>query len=615
MRYEFGEFVLDTDRQTLARSGEPGIPLAGKAYDTLLYLVTHPGEALDKDRLLAALWPGTVVEENSLTQVISTLRPLLGEVRGEHRYILTLPRKGYRFVAPVSTAGPELVATAPANGAAPPVTGGGRRRLIVAAGMVVLLVALGVATTYLYRRSTAAIHSIAILPFKPLVPADRDPALELGMADALIGELGRGGGRQVAPLSSVRRFGGLDQDPIEAGRLLKVDAVLEGSIQRQGDRLRISARLLRVADAQQLWTQAFDQTFTGIFEVQDTLAQRIAAALPASGAPATPAAARGTQNPEAFARYASGRFAFLRLTETSLGQALELYQQALTLDPDYALAYTGLADCYALLSVLGAHDPRTFLPQARQAADKALALDPQLAAAYTARGQIRSIYDHDWRGGLADFDHAIELDPRYASAYFYRGLVYGGQGRYEPSRLQFDKAQRLEPFVLARPSAAALMLLYQHRYDEGIAALRQILALDERFDLARGFLVRLLIAKGDAAAALHEIEGRELITQGSRGFRAESLAIAGRRAEAQRELERVLALAKQQYVPAYDIAMIYAAFQDADNTLLWMGRAYEDRSTLMGAMGQEPLLDFLHQDPRFVEYVSRYEMPHDASTP
>ena len=614
MRYEFGDFIFDAGRLTLARRGESAIPLAGKPYDALLYLLEHPDQALDKDTLLAAVWPGAIVEENSLTQVISTLRQLLGETRGEHRYIVTLPRKGYRFIAPVkrvteSPAPPESAPSAPVAPSASAVAAPRRRATPMLIALSLVLASLAAWHWWLRPAPPPVIQSLAILPFKPLVASERNPALELGMADALIGQLAQGG-QVISPLSSVRRFDHLDQDPVEAGRQLKVDAVLDGSIQRQGDHLRVSVRLLRVADAKQLWSESFDETFTGIFDVQDAIARRVTAAF-AARAKADPGTHPGTRNVRAYELYSAGRFAFMRLSEASLLQALDLYNQALNEDPHYALAYTGVADGYTLLSVLGLRDPRTVLPQARSSVDRAIELDPNLAAAYASRGQIRGIYDRDWQGALEDFNRAIALEPTYASAYFYRGIIYGVQGQFDRSRAEFKTAQQLEPFVLARPAAAALQLLYQRRYDQGIDELRAVLRLDDRFDLARGFLVRLLLAKGDTAAALEEIQGRQIRAQGAYGFRAEALALSGQRDAAHAELDRVLALSHQQYVPAYDIAMMYAALRDTENTLVWIGRAYEDRSTLMGAMGLEPLLDFLHDDPRFIDYVRRNEAQRD----
>ncbi len=571
----------------------------------------HAGEPLSKDALLQALWPAVIVEENSLSQVISSLRQLLGEAPGQNRYIATLPRKGYRFVAPVTAAATEtqplLSPPPPAGMRPPPSTTRAARWAWFALGLSLLAASGG----WMYWRSTQAvsrIQSLAILPFKPVVASDRDESLELGMTDSLIAQIGQRSGHRVAPLSSVRRMGGVDQDPIEAGRRLHVDAVLDGSLQRHGERLHVNARLLRVRDGKQLWSQTFDETFTGIFDVQDKIAARIASAMSLQSLDTESSRLlHGTQDAEAYSLFASGRFAYFRLTEPSLLQGIDAFEQAIVRDPQYALAYAGLADCYSLLAVLGTRDPRAVFPQARAAVDKALELDPQLAAAYVSRAQIRGIFDRDRPGALDDLNHASTLDPQYAAAYFYRGLLYGARGEFARSQAEFDHAQGLEPYVLARPAAAALQLMYARRYAEAIRRLRHVLELDDRFDLARGFLIRVYLADGDAAAALAELSGRTLHAQGSFGFLASALAIAGRIDEARAEVARVVDLSKQRYVPAYDIAMAYAALRDPDATLRWLAAAYEDRSTLLGSMQFEPLLDFLHADPRFAAFIRRTE--------
>lgn len=611
--FEFGDFELDVDQQRLSRrDASSSVPLTGKAFDTLVYLVEHAGEPLDKDTLLEAIWPGVVVEENSLTQVISSLRQLLGEERGENRYIATLPRKGYRFVAEVRRCE-----------ALPPMQPRKRRGQWLSGVMFLLLAAFALAAVLLQlsqsARTPAPVRKLAILPFKPLVPEQGNPSLEFGMADSLISQLAQRDDTLVAPLSSVRRYAAVDQDALAAGRELGVDTVLDGLIQRQDDQLRVSARMLRVRDGRQLWTQTFDEPFTDIFEVQDAIAKRIAAALSLRGPSAETLARRhGTQDPEAYALYASGRFAFSRLTEPTLLQAIQFYEQAVTRDPNYARAYAGIADCYSLLGVIGTRAPRATFPHARAAADKALELDPQLAAAYTARGQIRAVYDFDTRGALEDLDRAVQLDPEYASIYFYRGVVYSAQGDVERSRQEFLRAQQLEPDVLAAPAAAALSLMYARRYDEAIAELRRILALADGFELARGFLVRTLLAKGAYDEALQELQGRSIQTLGSHGFLAQALALAGKRDEARAELDRVLALSKQQYVSAYDVAMIYAAFREPDKTLEWLNRAVDERATALGAVALDPLLDFLQTDPRFPALIQRiglYRQPLQATPP
>jgi DNA-binding winged helix-turn-helix (wHTH) protein/TolB-like protein/Tfp pilus assembly protein PilF len=619
--YEFGDFALDVGQQRLLRrdTGE-AIPLTGKMFDTLVYLVEHAGETLDKDVLLQSIWPGVIVEENSLTQNISTLRQMLGEVRGENRYIATISRKGYRFVAKV-TRRDELAPPSPAEmsnaspPAAAPVSTG--RRIGVALAVVAVLIVV-VATIGLFFTPTAprkpapvASQTLAILPFKPLLPAERNESLELGMAESLISSLGRYSPQAIRPLSSVRRYAALDQDAIAAGRELGVDTVLDGSLQRRGDRLRVSARLLRVADGRQLWAQSFDQDFTTIFDVQDVIAARVAQALSVrwAGSGSTRGAPY-TRDSEAYSLYASGRFAWTRQNEPGLLQAIAFFEHAIARDPNYALAYSGLADSYAVLGVFGIRAPHEVFPKARSAVDQALSIDPDLAAAHSALGHIKVQYEHDWEGAAREYARAIQLDPALALTYHRRGLLYAMQGDIDRAVAASERAQQLEPLWLWPRTAAGNFLYYAKRYDESIRLLEQVLALDDRTDSARSSLIRDLIVKADYERALAEIDKRPIQAPGSNAFRAQALALSGRRAEALAELDRVLKLSKQRYVAAYDIALIYAALADTENAFLWLERAMEDRSTLINFLAQDPMFDALHADPRFATLVQRIGIYH-----
>jgi DNA-binding winged helix-turn-helix (wHTH) protein/TolB-like protein/Tfp pilus assembly protein PilF len=616
-RYEFGDFALEVGQQRLLRldSGEP-IPLAGKAFDTLVHLVEHAGELLDKDALLQAIWPGVVVEENSLTQIVSGLRQLLGEARGENRYIATVARKGYRFVAEVTRRDELDQPNAAVPSAPAPSTPAWKRFGPLSAGVAALIV-VSAAIAFFFRPTTpqepAAVagQTLAILPFKPLLPTDRNESLELGMTESLISSLGKYSPQTIRPLSSVRRYAGLDQDVVAAGRELGVDTVLDGSLQRRGDRLRVSVRLLRVADGRQLWAQSFDQDFTTIFEVQDVIAARVAQALAVrwSGGGST-RGTPGTQDPEAYALYASGQFAWTRQTEPSLLQAIAFFEQAIARDPNYALAYTGLGNSYALLGVFGMRAPHEVFPKARSAVEQALSIDPDLAAAHTALGHIKAIYERDWDGAAREYERALQLDPSLAVTHHRRALLYAMQGDTERAMAAIDRAQQLEPLWLAPKAAACNFLYFARRYDESIRCVEQVLVLDDRADNARAFLIRNLIAKGDYDRAIAEYDKRPIQMPGSNAHRAQALALSGRREAALVELDRVLKLSKQRYVPAYDIALIYAALADTENTFLWLERAMEDRSTQLNFLAQDPMFDALHADPRFASLVQRIGIYH-----
>jgi DNA-binding winged helix-turn-helix (wHTH) protein/TolB-like protein/Flp pilus assembly protein TadD len=613
---QFGEFVLDTRQRRLLRlPGREPIPLSSKVFDTLQYFAEHPNVVLEKDTLLQAIWPGVIVEENSLTQNVSTLRQVLGDAPGEHRYIVTVPRRGYRFVAEVTEA--TMPAAHPARapslslnpGEPAPLFPDARGRAIAwrwgAVAVALAVVAIAVLFAVLLTGRTppdADSQQLAVLPFKPLAISDRDESLELGMADSLIARLSAQQKLVVRPLSSVRRFSAPDQDPLTAGRALGVASVLDGSLQHSDRRIRVSARLLRVADGRQLWAQSFDEDVTTIFEMQDAIAARVSEALVLK----LSAQPRGeTRDSEAYLLYANGRLAWSRFTEASLLQAIDYFEKAIARDERYAMAYVGLADSYAILGVFGVRAPREVFPRARSAVERALELDPDSAAAHTTLGHIKIQYDLDWRGGLAEYARAIDLDPNYAPVYHYRGLVYARQGETDRAIEQLKRAQQLEPLWVAPRAALGMVLAYARRHEEAIAQLTQTLALDERADNARTYLGRAYMYSGQYERALVEFRRRQAQAPGSYADVAQALALSGRQKEAREELARLLSLSTERYVPALDIATVYASLGEKENAMEWLERAFADRSTNLGFLAQDPAFDKLHEDSRFVALVAR----------
>ena len=640
---ELPGFTVDVRRRLLLRreSGEP-VALNAKAFDTLLYLAQHPNEVLDKDTLLGAIWPGVVVEENSLAQNISALRQALGETHGENRYIATVPRRGYRFVAEVQArhelpaiARPAVRSAAPADSAAsdsalpdsvvsagapdpagsPPSRDVRRRGWI---GAAILVLALSIGTIALWRpgsqaeppAAAATVQALAVLPFKPLVLSERNESLELGMTDSLIAKLSELDGHIVRPLSSVRRYAQPDQDPLAAARALDAQVVLDGSLQHSEGRLRVTTRLLDVKDGRQIWAGSFDENFTTIFDVQDTIARRVGEALraPLSGRVTRLGERGSTQNSAAYLAYANGKLAWSRLTRQSLEQAILEFEKALALDPRYALAHVGLADSFATLGVFGMMAPREAYPQARRAAQQALALEPDLAAAHAALGHIAIQYDHDWIAGMAGYERAIALDPNYARTYHWRGIANSMHGATERALADFARARQLEPLWIAPRAATGNALFYARRYPEAIAELSETLELDERADNARTYRARAYLHSGRRELALAEflqLRGREARTPGSFGDVGQALALLGRGDEARAELARLMRLAKTQYVPALDIATIYASLGEREAAFQWLERAFEDRSTNLAFLEYDPSFDGLRDDARFGALVER----------
>jgi DNA-binding winged helix-turn-helix (wHTH) protein/TolB-like protein/cytochrome c-type biogenesis protein CcmH/NrfG len=615
-QYEFGDFILEGGRRRLLRRGssEP-LALTARSFETLLYLIEHRGETLDKDTLLRVIWPGVIVEENSLTQTISSIRQVLGEAPGENRYIATVPRKGYRFVGEVTARTAPAETGVAATPIAPAVADPKRSLppLWMSAAAVVMLVAIG---TFLLERGRGgpapsappAIQTLAVLPFKPLLPAERDESLELGMTESMIASLGARGGLTILPLSSVRRYGSSEQDPLAAGRALHAESVLDGSLQHQGERLRVFVRLLRVRDGRQLWANQFEGNVTGIFGVQERISAKVAEALSGKSSAAGTAAPQvlgGTKDSTAYIFYANGRYALARSTEPSLVLAIGYFEKAIERDPQFALAHAGLADCYLILSAFGMRPPAETLPRARDAVLKALRIEPRLAGAYAALGQIKLQYDRDWTGAEADFARAIAFKPSLSEPHLWLGTLLGMRGELDRGLEELQQAQQLEPLLTTAKTRTGVLLYFAHRYEEAIAQLTESLALDDRPGPAHAFLGRAYMRTGRYDLALAEFAKFRGPTPGSFGDVGQALALSGRRAEALAELDRVLKLSTQRYVSAGDIASIYASLGDPDNALAWLDRALQQRASMLGFLAQNPAFEGLHDDPRFASIVDR----------
>jgi TolB-like protein/DNA-binding winged helix-turn-helix (wHTH) protein/Flp pilus assembly protein TadD len=604
--YSFGAYRLDTAAGLLyCETDNRAIALTPRVYDTLLYLLEHPGELLDKPRLMRAIWPNLVVEDNNLDQTISSLRHVLGERQGERRYIVTVRGRGYRFVAPVveSAAGPVVESADAPWPIRPPL------RMAAAAGAV----AAGILATVLVLQANrsagpdpaiGAAATVAVLPFRPITVTDRNESLELGMAETLIAGL-NAAGLAASPLSAVRRYADVEQDAISAGRALRVQSVLEGHIQRDGEGLRVSARLLDVEGGRQLWADSYDERFTDIFSVQDVIASRVLAALMPEVGDTSPSLPRYTEDAEAYQLYVSGRFHRQLARETGLRQALMYFEQATTRDPAFAPAWVGLADTYAILGVYGILAPHEAFPKARYAVDRAIELAPELSEAYASLGHIKTQYEHDWPGAEQALRHALALNPRYAPAQQFLGLYLASAGEFEQGLVHLHNAQALEPSAPMYGALVGMVLNYQRRYDEAIAQLLQTLELDAELPTAHTYLAVAYLRRGELDAALRQLDRVGSLTPGGMSYAGQIHALAGRRAHALAEIERLTALSREGHAAAFDIATIHAALGDADDTFAWLAHAFEDRSQLIRWLPWDPVFDSLRVDPRYEAMVVR----------
>lgn len=583
--YEFGDFRIDVGRRLLLRSDGESVPLTPKVFDTLLYLVEHSGAILDKDALMAAIWPDIVVEENNLSQNIYTLRRVLGESRGEHRYIMTVPGRGYRFVAdvrtdtngddPEGTEGSQLkpdekLAVEANSEAASHLNqraGKQNRRVLLALLVGIIIVGLGIAVFYSWRTRTqpapvAPVTIVAVLPFKPLVAENRNEALELGMADTLIARLSNSETIVVRPITSVRRYGGLEQDSLAAGRELGVDSVLDGSIQTWGDRIRISARLVSVGDGKQLWAGQFDENFTDIFAVQDSISERVAAALipQLDGAERLRLTKHDTENIEAYQLYLKGRYHAAKLTLPETNKAISYYQQAIEIDPAYALAYARLANAYRNPTLTSDVPSSEAMPKAKAAALKAIEIDDSLAEAHIALGLIAFYYDWDWEAAERHYNRAFQLNPNNGDVHSAFAHLFSNTGRHEKAIAEGQRARELDTLKLSTNALEAQFLFYAGRSEEAIERINKTFEIEPNFWLAHLVLTRVYIENKmypeaiAAATKAGDFSGGLSEATALIGY---TLAVSGKREEARAVLEELKKRSAERYVPPYNIALVH----------------------------------------------------------
>ena len=649
--YEFGPFRLDTSERLLLRDGAR-VPLTDKAFDTLVALVRRAGRLSSKEELMAEVWPGDFVEENNLDKSISAIRQALGEKPSAPEYVETVRGRGYRFVARVSEGAGAAAeghsraqvydrrgaesATAAGDGGArqatedkiPPVTPLGVRGLLqplpLILGASLMAVGLSVAGYYLLssrarQPKTAAVRSIAVLPFKPLAAGNRDESLELGMADTLITRLGVLHGIVVRPISAVHRYTGLGQDPAAVGRELGVDAVLDGSLQRDGERVRVTARLVRVEDGRLLWAGKFDERFTDIFAVQDAISGRVVQSLSLSlnSEQERQLAKRDTGNAEAYLLYLKGRYFWNKRTGEATRKSIEYFEQAIAVDPGYALAYSGLADAYRSLAY-GAAGGVEFFPRSKAAALKALALDDTLAEAHTSLGAALELYEWDFPGAEREYRRAIELNPGDAVAHHRYGVFLTRTGRIEEAHAELRRALELDPLSLPINADAAGPFVRSGDYERAEEQLRKAIEIDPNFPRAHYLLANLYTQMGRYEEAIAEAQKTAALNaprqQGGGAPRvgyqlAYIYAKAGRAREARQVLDELESSPDRRDSLPYFHALTYAALGEKERAFALLEKLYEIRSPELIELRHDPAWEGLRGDPRFQDFLRRVGLP------
>jgi DNA-binding winged helix-turn-helix (wHTH) protein/TolB-like protein/Tfp pilus assembly protein PilF len=623
--YEFGRFQVDPREQLLLCDGKP-VSLTPKSFELLCVLVENRGRLLHRNELLKLVWPDNFVEEGNLSHHVFSLRKALGDEKASVQYIETVPRRGYRFIAEVrevQKTDPRIppVVRGPVtgqDGVEPVDTAGRAKRWVKAtASVAAIVVAMTASGFVVYRWRAGNIHTasaaappaIAVLPFKPVVPAHRDESLEWGMADTLITRLG--GVREIAvrPITAVRRYGSIDQDPRIAGRELGVEAVVDGSLQQAGDRVRVTVRLIRTADGVPLWARTFDENVSDIFAVQDAIAEQVVGSLVPElmNRARSHLATRGTEDTDAYQFYLRGRYLWTKRTRESLENAVEYFNRALAKDPGYALAYSGIADCYIIR-----HDlpPRYRMPKAKDAAAKALQLNPNLGEAHLSLARVEGYYEWDRAGAERELRRAIAIDSRSAEAYRTLAVHLMWRRKFDEAENANRRARDLEPLAVTVNKEAAWLAFHRRQYDKAIALYRGVLELDPHFPQAQREIGLAYLQAGQYQEAQRAL--RSSLEQPENYFKstnmadlAHAYAIAGERPEALRLLKALQRRQRDEYIDAADVAVVYLGLDDKERAMEWLQRAGDEHSYWLSWLGVDPRWDPLRSDSRFQELERR----------
>jgi DNA-binding winged helix-turn-helix (wHTH) protein/TolB-like protein/Tfp pilus assembly protein PilF len=633
--YEFDGFRLDARDLLLERGGEP-VHVPRKALELLVLFVRHSGLVLDKETLFDALWPDTVVEEANLTQNVYVLRKALGARPDQTPYIETVPRRGYRFLADVCACerGPDAPASAPApvapvNGEGPPVVPpceppasvvGPRVRLRHALAVLLAVCALTAAVLLWLsarkgpRQAEPPIKSIAILPFRTVGGAGDDAHLGLGMTDTLITRLSALKQVSVRPTSAITKYTAAT-DPLAAGRELGVDAVMDGTVQREGNSVRVTARLVRMDSEQAVWAEKFDETFTNVFALQDRISEQVAAQLrlTLSGAQRQTLVKHPTTSAEAYQAYAEGLFFWNKRRPADMAKAIECFERAVARDPGYALAFAALSDAYYLAARFGFDFvPRAAaVEKARAAAARALALDDSLAESHLAAAMVLQFEAKDWPAVESHFRRAVELNPYHATVRQRYGWHLLSQRRLGEGVSEMRRARELDPVSPINNAALSSALIFARRYDEAISVSLRLLELDPG---ASGVRFNLALAYGhkgmyeESLAELKRVSEARPETNTALEALAITYAMAGQTAEAEAALRELCRLAKKKdgSVSGYNVALAYAALGRRDEAFAWLESTREEVAALSLYFMYDPHLDPLRADPRFEPFLKRY---------
>jgi DNA-binding winged helix-turn-helix (wHTH) protein/tetratricopeptide (TPR) repeat protein len=641
--YSFGPFFLDSAERIFSKDGVP-LQISPRAFDTLLLLVVRAPHLISKSALMNAVWAESFVEEANLAVVISVLRKALGDDGQERKYIQTVPKLGYRFIAEVrrhdgsngfsepKVAGhseldteariPESVASADVP--PPPAASGmawlkNRNSKIVLLAAFVLVPMLAAAITFRVHHAPVklqSIRSVAVLPFRSEGTNGTKPYLGVGVANSIINRLSSSDKLLVPTANTIARLpGSISTNELEAGRELGVDAVVSGTIDRSPAETRVSVLVTRVSDGEKLWSNSFTQSPEQTLDLADVLEEDIATRVSSSilAALGNTTVARSNvdaANPEARELYFRGRYYWNRRTEDSLTKSIDCFQKAVAADPNFALAYAGLADAYVLVASFSVEPGRQAISSARTAALSAIQLDSGLAEPHAALGMISFFTDWDSAAAEQEFQRALALEPNYATAHHWYALDLAAMGRADQASYEVRKAQDLDPTSSMIATNVGWVFYLNRHYEEAEHAFRKVLEMDPGFVRAHTRLGITLLTEGKNQAAVQELR-QALALSGDpyvKGVLAEALAVSGNRAEASRMLAEMIKDSQQRYVQPFGIALAYLGLGQRDRALEWLQKALDDHTTTMVWAKIDPELDQLRSTPELQAMLAKMKL-------
>ena len=639
----FGIFEVDLNASELRKHGLR-LKLPEQPFQILAMLLERPGEIITRDELRNRLWQtDTFVDfDHGLNNAVMRLREVLGDSSDSPRFVETIPRRGYRFIAHVDEVFPSSPAPAAHEPEASPITGAplvvqvqappapplgsyltsGRRVVLLIAALFGILLAAAVAVRYWSAgKDSGAVAakqttSLVVLPLENLSGDQEQDYFADGMTDELIANLAKIRSLRVISRSTAMAYKHTRKPLSEIANELHVDAVVEGTVLRANNRVRITAELVQVSTDHHLWADTYESQIGDILALQNRVSSAIVneirinlSAQDRERLARTPAIA-----PEAYENYLKGRFYWNKRTDENLNKAIAYFSQATAQDSHYALAYAGLSDCYAIVgsTIFGSMPVSEAAPKAREAASRALEIDPTLAEAETPLATLKFNYDWDWAGAEDGFQHAIQFNPSYATAYQRYSLFLMAMGRFEDGFHQINKARELDPLSISINFSLGWRLYLARQYDRAIAQLRNTLEMDPSYELPHLVLGQAYEERGAFDLAIPELQKAVELSHGTPlmvSALAHAYARGGHKPEAQKLLAQLERDARTKYVSPYYFAIVYIGLGDDEQAMNWLDKAFADRSNGLVFMRVEPELDHLRSNPRFLALQQRLKFP------